>query len=47
VIIENRQRELARALALSESFMKKVIAELDNDWTLTDAEIERAIKTMQ
>ena len=35
-----------RALALSEPFMKKVIAELDNDWTLTDAEVERAIKEM-
>jgi hypothetical protein len=35
-----------RALALCEPFMKKVIAEFDNDWTLTDAEIERAIKDM-
>ena len=32
-----------RAIRLSESFMKKVIANLDNDWTLTDAEVERAI----
>jgi hypothetical protein len=26
--------------------MKKVIADLDNDWTLTEEEIERAIKDM-
>jgi Family of unknown function (DUF6166) len=35
-----------RAIALSEPFMRKVIADLDNDWTLTDAEIEGAIKDM-
>ena len=33
-----------RAIALSEPFMRRVIADLDNDWTLTEAEIERAIK---
>ena len=32
-----------RAISLSEPFMKKVIANLDNDWTLTSEEIERAI----
>jgi hypothetical protein len=26
--------------------MKKVIADLDNDWTLTEEEIERATKDM-
>ncbi len=35
-----------RAIALSEPFMKKVIADLDNDWTLSEAEIERAITEM-
>jgi hypothetical protein len=35
-----------RAIKLSEPFMKKVIADLDNDWTLTEEEIERAIKDM-
>ena len=35
-----------RAIKLSEPFMKKVIADLDNDWTLTEQEIERAIKDM-
>jgi hypothetical protein len=35
-----------RAIRLSEPFMKKIIADLDNDWTLTEEEIERAIKDM-
>jgi hypothetical protein len=35
-----------RAIKLSEPFMKKVIANLDNDWALTEEEIERAIKDM-
>jgi hypothetical protein len=35
-----------RAIKLSEPFMKKVIADLDNDWALTEEEIERAIKDM-
>jgi hypothetical protein len=29
-----------RAIALSEPFMKSVIANLDNDWTLTGEEID-------
>ena len=33
-----------RAIDLSEPFMRRVIADLDNDWTLTEEEIERAIK---
>ena len=36
-----------RAIALSEPFMRTVIAELDNDWMLTEAEIERAITDMK
>jgi hypothetical protein len=35
-----------RAIKLSGPFMKKVIADLDNDWTLTEEEIDRAIKDM-
>jgi hypothetical protein len=34
-----------RALTLSEPFMKKVIANLDNDWTLTSEEIDRAVQS--
>src|SRR5215470_4141898 len=36
-----------RAIALSEPFMRKVIADLDNDWSLTGAEIERVITDMR
>ncbi|MFZ1149335.1 MAG: DUF6166 domain-containing protein [Xanthobacteraceae bacterium] len=35
-----------RAIKLSKPFMRKVIADLDNDWTLTAEEIERAIADM-
>ena len=30
-----------------ESFMKSVIANLDNDWTLTSSDIEEAVKSEQ
>ncbi len=33
----------ARALALSETFMRAVVAELDNAWRLTGAEIDNAL----
>ena len=32
-----------RAIALSEFFMEKVVANLDNDWRLTGSEIDRVI----
>ncbi|RTL65220.1 MAG: hypothetical protein EKK41_20485 [Hyphomicrobiales bacterium] len=32
-----------RALALSEPFMRQVIANLDNDWTLTSGDIDAAL----
>jgi hypothetical protein len=32
-----------RAIRLSGPFMKSVIANLDNDWTLTSEEIDRAV----
>jgi hypothetical protein len=36
-----------RAIRLSEAFMKSVVADLDNDWTLTGADVERAIARIQ
>jgi hypothetical protein len=33
-----------RAIALSEPFMRTVIANLDNDWTLTGAEVDEFIR---
>ena len=35
-----------RALRLSEPFMKKVVANLDNDWTLTGDEIDAAVRSL-
>ena len=32
-----------RSIGMSEAFMKKVVANLDNDWQLTGEEVERAI----
>lgn len=34
----------AKAIPLADPFMKKVVANLDNDWTLTSAEIDAALK---
>ena len=36
-----------RAIDLCDPFMKKVIADLDNDWTLTEDEIEHAIEDLR
>jgi Family of unknown function (DUF6166) len=36
-----------RAVGLSEPFMKLVVANLDNDWTLTSAQIDQAIGRIQ
>jgi hypothetical protein len=45
-ILYDHLRDKGLALRLSGPFMKKVIADLDNDWTLTEEEIDRAIKEM-
>lgn len=37
----------ARAIRLSEAFMRKVVANLDNDWVLTGAEIELALREIE
>ncbi len=36
----------ARALALSEPFMKLVVADLDNDWVLNSSNIDAALERM-
>jgi hypothetical protein len=36
----------ARALALYQPFMRAVVADLDNSWELTSAEIDAALKTI-
>jgi ethanolamine utilization protein EutQ (cupin superfamily) len=35
-----------KAIRLSAPFMKKVVANLDNDWTLKSDEIDQALKTL-
>jgi hypothetical protein len=37
----------ARAIRLSEPFMKSVVANLDNDWTLKSGEIDNALKSIE
>jgi hypothetical protein len=36
-----------RAIRLSEAFMRRVVANLDNDWVLTGAEIDKAIREIE
>jgi hypothetical protein len=36
-----------RAIRLSEPFMKKIVADMDNDWTLTAEEIDRALAEIE
>jgi hypothetical protein len=37
----------ARAVRLSEPFMKEVVANLDNDWQLTGAQIDAALSGIE
>ncbi|HYU12759.1 MAG TPA: DUF6166 domain-containing protein [Stellaceae bacterium] len=37
----------AQALALCEPFMQRVVAELDNSWELTSAEIDAALAELR
>jgi len=36
-----------RAIRLAEPFMRKVVANLDNDWVLKGSEIDAAIKSIE
>jgi hypothetical protein len=37
----------ARAIRLSEPFMKQIVANLDNDWQLTGAEVDAAVRNIE
>jgi hypothetical protein len=37
----------ARAIRLSDVFMRKVVANLDNDWVLKSEDMDRAIKEIE
>ncbi len=43
-ILFEHLRDNERAIRLSEPFMRKVVANLDNDWVLTGAEIDTAVR---
>jgi hypothetical protein len=43
-ILADHLGDAARALALTEQFMRDVVADLDNAWSLTSEEIARALR---
>ena len=43
-ILADHLDDPARALALTERFMREVVAELDNAWSMTSDEVEAAIR---
>ena len=43
-ILYDQLGDKARAIRLSEPFMKTVIANLDNDWTLTSEQIDEFLQ---
>ena len=45
-ILYDHLADKEQAIRLSKPFMHKVVADLDNDWTLTSSDIERAIEGM-
>ena len=46
-ILANYLGDNARAIRLSEPFMKQVVANLDNDWQLTGAEVDAAVRNIE
>ena len=46
-ILVEHLSDKARALRLCEPFMRKVIANLDNDWVLSAGEIDQAIRDIE
>lgn len=46
-ILYDHLRDGPRAIALSEPFMREVVADLDNDWTLTSGQVQAAIDRIE
>ena len=46
-ILADHLSDNARALQLTEPFMTAVVANFDNDWQLTGAEIDAAIRDLE
>jgi uncharacterized protein DUF6166 len=45
-ILVDHLGDATRAVQLSDGFMKRMVANFDNDWKLTSAEIDQAIKIL-
>jgi hypothetical protein len=45
-ILYDHTGDKERAIRLSEPFMMKVVANLDNDWVLTSEQVESAIREL-
>ncbi len=46
-ILADHLGDTERAIRLSEPFMKTIVANLDNDWRLTGAEIDAAVRDLE
>jgi hypothetical protein len=46
VLVEHL-KDGSRAVRLSEPFMRKVVANLDNDWVLSSDDIDRAVRAIE
>jgi Family of unknown function (DUF6166) len=46
-LLADHLRDDAKALALSEGFMRRVVAYLDNAWCLTSVDIDDALAEME
>lgn len=45
-ILMDHLGDARRAIQLSEGFMQRIVANFDNDWRLTAAEVDQAIKVL-
>jgi hypothetical protein len=46
-ILYDHLGDKTRAIGLSERFMQRVVANLDNDWELTSEDVDRAIREIE
>jgi hypothetical protein len=46
-ILYDHLGDKARAIRLCEPFMRRIVANLDNDWTLDSAAVDRAIAEIE
>jgi hypothetical protein len=46
-ILYDHLGEKTRAIGLSERFMRRVVADLDNDWVLTSDDVAKAIREIE